>query len=64
MIAYMINKKKKLNPVVTELFITDRKLNIVFNIPSCFKVSKDVRPNFNTFLSWKFQTKQNFNKLC
>ena len=51
MIAYMINKKKKLNPVVTELFITDRKLNIVFNIPSCFKVSKDVRPNFNTFLS-------------
>ena len=41
MIADIINKKK-LNPVVTELFITDRKLNIsvVFITQSYFKVHK------------------------
>ena len=44
MIADMINNKK-LNPVVTELFIKDRKLNIslVFITQSFFKVPKDVR---------------------
>ena len=43
MIADMINNKK-LNPVVTELFIRGRKLNIsiVFITQSYFKVSKDV----------------------
>ena len=43
MIADMINNKK-LNPVVTELFIKDRKLNIslVFITQSFFKVPKDV----------------------
>ena len=43
-VADMINNKK-LNPVVTELFIRDRKLNIsiVFITQSYFKVSKDVR---------------------
>ena len=42
MIADMINNKK-LNPVVTELFIRGRKLNIsiVFIIQSYFKVPKD-----------------------
>ena len=46
MIADMINNKK-LNPVVTELFIRGRKLNIsiVFITQSYFKVSKDVRLN-------------------
>ena len=41
MIADIINNKK-LNPVVTELFITDRKLNIsvVFITQSYFKVRK------------------------
>ena len=44
MIVDMINNKK-LNPVVTELFITDRKLNtlIAFITKSYFKVPKDVR---------------------
>ena len=44
MIADMINNKK-LNPVVTELFIRGRKLNIsiVFITQSYFKVPKDVR---------------------
>ena len=42
----MINNKK-LNPVVTELFIRDRKISIsiVFITQSFFKVSKDVRLN-------------------
>ena len=51
MIAHMINNKK-LNPVVTELFIRGRKLNIsiVFITQSCFKVPKDVRLNSTHFL--------------
>ena len=46
MIADMINNKK-LNSVVSELFIRGRKLNIslVFITQSYFKVSKDVRLN-------------------
>ena len=46
MIADMINNKK-LDPVVTELFIRGRKLNIsiVFITQSYFKVPKDVRLN-------------------
>ena len=46
MIADMINNKR-LNPVVTELFIRGRKLNIsiVFIAQSYFKVPKDVRLN-------------------
>ena len=41
MIANIINNKK-LNPIVTELFISDRKLNIsiVFITQSHFKVPK------------------------
>ena len=44
MMAYMINNKK-LNSVVTELFIRGRKLNcfLVFITQSYFKVTKDVR---------------------
>ena len=46
MIADMINNKK-LNPIVTELFIRGTKLNIsiVFIAQSFFKVPKDVRLN-------------------
>ena len=46
MIADMINNKK-VNPIVTELFIRGRKLNIsiIFIMQSYFKVSKDVRLN-------------------
>ena len=44
MIADII-KNKKSNPVVTELFIRDRKLHIsiIFITQSYFKVLKDVR---------------------
>ena len=43
-IADMINKKR-LNPIVTELFIRDRTLNIsiLYIMQSYFKVPKDVR---------------------
>ena len=46
MIANMVNNKK-LNPIVTDLFIRDRKRNvsIVFITQSYFKVPKDVRLN-------------------
>ena len=51
MIADMINKKN-LNPIVKELFIRDRKLNIsiAFITQSSFKVPKDVRLNSTHFL--------------
>ena len=64
MIADMINNKK-INSVLTELFIRGWKLNIslVFVTQSYFKFPKDVRLNSITFLLWKFETKENFNKL-
>ena len=56
---------KKLNSIVTELFIRGRKLNIsfVFITQSYFKVTKDARLNTTHFSSQKFQIKKNFNKL-
>ena len=54
MIADMINNKK-LNSIVTELFIRGRKLNIslVFITQSYFKVPKDVRLNTTHFFIMK-----------
>ena len=51
MIVDMINNKK-LNPVVTELFIRGRKpiISIIFINQSYFKVPKDVRLNSTYFL--------------
>ena len=56
MIADMIHNKK-LDSIVTELFMRGRKLNIslVFIIQSYFKVPKDVRLNTSHVLSQKFQ---------
>ena len=50
MVANMTNDKK-LNPIVTELFIRGRKLNIsiVFLTQSYFKLSKDVRLHSTLF---------------
>ena len=58
MIADMINNKK-LNPIVTELFIRGRKLNIsiVFITQSYFKVSKNVRLNCTHFFIMKIPNK-------
>ena len=59
MIAGIINNIK-LNPVVTELLIRGRKLNIsiVFFIQSCFKVPKDVRVNPTHFFIMKIPNKR------
>ena len=59
MIADVINNKK-LNPVVTELFIRGRKLNIsiVFIIQSYFKVPKYLRLNSTHFFVMKIPNKR------
>ena len=59
MIADMINNKK-LNSVVTELFIRGRKLNIslVFITQSYFKVPKDVRLNTRHLFITKIPNKR------
>ena len=59
MIADMINNKK-LNPVVTELFIRGTKLNIsiVFITQSYFKAPKDVRLNSTRFFIMKIPNKR------
>ena len=64
MIADMINNKK-LNPVVPELFIRHRKLNIsnVFITQSYFKVPKKVKLNTTQFCIMEIPKKENFNKL-
>ena len=53
-VAYMINNKK-LNSIITELFISGRELNIslVFITQSDFKVPKDVRVNTAHFFIMK-----------
>ena len=59
MIADMIHNKK-LNSIVTKLFITGKKLNIslVFITLSCFKVPKDVRLNTSHFFIAKIPNKR------
>ena len=51
---------KKLNSIVTELFIRGRKLNIslVFITQSYFKVQKDVRLNNSHFFMAKIPNKR------
>ena len=58
-IADMISNNK-LNPIVTELFIRDRKLNIsiVFITQSYFKVPKDVRLNSTHFFIMQIPNKR------
>ena len=59
MIAGMINKKK-LNPIVIELFIRGRELNIyiAFIIQSYSKVPKEVRLNTTHFFIRKILNKR------
>ena len=65
MIADMINNKK-LNPIVTELFIRGRKLNIsiVFITQSYFKVPKDVRLNSTHFFIMKIPNKRELQQIA
>ena len=64
MIADMINNKK-LNSIITKLFIRDRKLNIslVFITQSYFKVPKDVRLNTTHFFIMKISNKRELQQI-
>ena len=59
MIAYMLSNEK-LNPIVTELFITGRKLNIslVIITQSCFTVPKNIRLNSAHYFIMKIPNKR------
>ena len=65
MIADMINNNK-LNPIVTELFIRGRKLNIsiVFITQSYFKVSKGVRLYSTHFFIMKIPNKRELQQIA
>ena len=65
MIADMINNKK-LNSIVTELFIRGIKLNIslVFITQSYFKVPKDVRLNSTHFFTMKIPNKRECQQIA
>ena len=65
MIADMIHNKK-LDSVVTELFIRGRKLNIslVFITQSYFKVPKDVRLNTRHFFITKIPNRRELREIA
>ena len=65
MIADMIYNKK-LNSIVTELFIRGRKLNIyfVFITQSYFKIQKDVRLNTTHFFISKIPNKRELREIA
>ena len=65
MIADMIHNKK-LDSIVTELFIRGRKLNIslVFITQSYFKVPKDVRPNTTHFFITKIPNRREIQEIA
>ena len=64
MIADMI-QNKKLNSIVTELFIRGRKLNVslVFITQSYFKVPKDVKLNTTLFLISKILNRRELQQI-
>ena len=61
-----IIKNKKLNSIVTELFIRGRKINIclVFIIQSYFKVPKDVRLDTAHFFISKFRNRRELQQVA
>ena len=65
MIADMLNNKK-LNPMVTELFIRGRKLKIylVFITRSYFAVPKNIRLNSTNYFIMKIPNKQERQKIA
>ena len=65
MIAHMVNNKK-LNSIVTELFIRGRKLNISigFITQSYFKVPKDIRLNSTDFFIMKIPKKRELQQIA
>ena len=65
MIADMLSNKK-LNPVVTELFIRGKKLNIslVFIKQSYFTVSKNIRLNSTHYFIMKIPNKRELQQIA
>ena len=61
-----ISNNKKLNSIVTELFIRGRKLNIflVFIIQSNFEFPKDVRLNFTHVFIMKIPNKRELQQIA
>ena len=64
MIADMLSNKK-INPIVTELFIRDRKLNIsiVFITQSYFAVPKNIRLNSTHYFIMKISSKRELQQI-
>ena len=65
MIADMINNKK-LNPIVTKIYIRGRKINIssIFINQPYFKVPKDVRPNTTHIFIMKIPNKRELQQIA
>ena len=61
-----MTNNRKLNSIITELFIRDRKLNIslAFTTESYFKVLKDVRLNSAHFLIMKIPNKRELQQIA
>ena len=57
---------KKLNPIVTELFIRGRKLNIflAFIIQSCFPVRKNIRLKTTNYFVIKIPNKRELQQIA
>ena len=57
---------KKVNPIVTELFITGRKLNIslVFITQSYYAVQKNIRLNSTHYFITKIPNKQELQQIA
>ena len=64
MIADMLNNKK-LNPIVTEVLIRGRRLNIslVFITQSYFTVPKNTRLNFTHYFVMKIPSRREFQQI-
>ena len=65
MIADMLINKK-LNPIVTELFIRERKSNIslIFITQSCFTVPKNIRLNSRHYFVMKIPSKKELQQIA
>ena len=57
---------KKLNPIVTKLFIRGRKLSIflVFITQSCFAVPKNIRQNSTHYFPMKIPNKRELQQIA
>ena len=65
MIGVIFNNKK-LNPIVTELFIRGKKLNIslIFITQSCFAVPKNIRLNSTNCFVMKILNKRELDQIA